>query len=97
MQEKQYYVYILASGYNGTLYVGVTNNLAKRVWQHKNGLAEGFTKKYRVHMLVYYEVTSDILSAIRREKQIKVWKRQWKLNAINKFNPEWKDLYLSII
>ena len=92
-----YYVYILASAYNGTLYVGVTNDLVKRVWQHKNGFAEGFTKKYKVYMLVYYEVASDAVSAIKREKQLKVWKRQWKLNAINVFNPEWKDLYPGII
>lgn len=94
---NNYYVYILASSYNGTLYVGITNDLAKRVWQHKNGVAEGFTKKYKIHMLVYYEVANDILSAIQREKQIKAWKREWKLNTINQFNPEWKDLYTSIL
>lgn len=94
---QNYYVYVLASAYNGTLYVGVTNDLVKRVWQHKNGLAEGFTKKYKVNMLVYYEVANDALSAIKREKQMKVWKRAWKLNVINRFNPEWKDLYLNII
>lgn len=94
---NNYYVYILASFRNGTLYVGVTNDLIKRVWQHKNNLADGFTKKYKVHTLVYYESTSDVESAITREKQIKNWRRQWKLNAINKFNPDWKDLYKDII
>jgi putative endonuclease len=94
---QDYSVYILASSYNGTLYVGMTNNLAKRVWQHKSGFAEGFTKKYKVHMLVYYEVAHDVGAAIKREKQIKAWRRQWKLNAINQFIPGWKDLYSYIL
>ncbi|PJA01461.1 GIY-YIG nuclease [bacterium (Candidatus Gribaldobacteria) CG_4_10_14_0_2_um_filter_41_16] len=88
-----YYVYILASKRNGTLYIGVTSDLKKRVYEHKNDLIEGFTKKYRVHMLVFYESTNDIESAIRREKQLKVWKRKWKLELIEKSNPEWRDLY----
>ena len=94
---KQYYVYILASKRNGTLYIGVTNNLIKRVWQHKNNLADGFTKKYNVHILVYFEETSDVMSAIAREKQLKNWHRQWKVNLVQSKNPEWRDLYEDII
>lgn len=86
-------VYILASKRNGTLYTGVTSDLQKRTYQHKNDLFEGFTKKYGVHTLVWYECTSDVESAITREKQIKVWKRKWKLELIEKTNPEWRDLY----
>lgn len=90
-------VYILASKRNGTLYVGVTSDLLKRIWQHKNDLVEGFTKKYKVHDLVWYEIVDDMASAILREKQIKEWKRQWKLELIEKLNPYWNDLYPSII
>ena len=90
---KQYFVYILASKRNGTLYLGVTNNLLKRVHDHKNNRIEGFTKKYNVHALVYYEVYNDIYDAIAREKCIKKWKRRWKIELIEKFNPEWEDLY----
>jgi len=93
---NSYYVYILASKRNGTLYVGVTNDLVKRTWQYKNDLIDGFTKQYQVHDLVYYEETSDIESAITREKQLKKWKRQWKLQLIEKQNPNWKDLYNDI-
>lgn len=82
----------MASKRNSTLYVGVTNNLIKRVHEHKNDLVDGFTKKYAVHMLVYYETTNDINSALAREKQIKKWKREWKMNTIEKENPKWKDL-----
>lgn len=89
----QYYVYILASKRNGTLYIGVTNDLVKRVWQHKNKLADGFTKKYKVDKLVYYEITPDIESAITREKQMKKWNRAWKIRLIQEKNPDWKDLY----
>lgn len=89
-------VYILASRRNGTLYVGVTNNLIRRVWEHKQNLTDGFTKKYTVHTLVYYELYSDILHAIAREKEIKKWKRRWKLQLIEKNNPDWKDLYLTL-
>lgn len=85
-------VYILASKRNGTLYTGVTSNLPKRVYEHKSGVVEGFTKKYHVHLLVWYECTEDINSAITREKQIKAWKRKWKLELIEKENPKWKDL-----
>lgn len=89
-------VYILASRRNGTLYVGVTNNLIRRVWEHKQNLTDGFTKKYTVHTLVYYELFSDILHAIAREKEIKKWKRRWKLQLIEKNNPDWKDLYFTL-
>ncbi len=87
-----YYVYILASKRNGTLYIGVTNDLSRRLAEHKNKLISGFTAKYNVHTLVYYESTSDINSAISREKQIKEWKRIWKIELIEKENPDWKDL-----
>lgn len=85
--KKQYYVYILASKKNGTLYIGVTNNLIKRVFEHKNNLAEGFTQKYRVHNIVYYKVYNDVYDAITREKRKKKWKRQWNIELIKKFNP----------
>ena len=94
---KQYYVYILASKRNGTLYVGVTDDLFQRIYQHKNNLVEGFTKKYKVHSLVYYESSSNVHSALQREKRIKKWKRKWKLELIEKNNPEWNDLYNEII
>ncbi|KKQ53058.1 MAG: Endonuclease [Parcubacteria group bacterium GW2011_GWD2_38_11] len=91
-QEKFYYVYILASHQNGTLYIGVTSNLIKRSWEHKNKIVEGFTKEYGVDKLVYYETTNDINSALLREKQLKKWNRQWKLELIEKENPNWADL-----
>ena len=90
---KQYYVYILASQPGGTLYIGVTSNLAKRVWEHKNKVAEGFTEKYDVDKLVYFETFDDPENAIRREKRLKKWNRQWKLDLIIKNNPDWTDLY----
>ena len=90
---KQPVVYILASKRNGTLYIGVTSDLVKRVWQHKNDVAEGFTKKYGVHTLVYYEMHADMTEAIRREKQLKKWNRAWKIELIEKENPEWLDLW----
>lgn len=93
----QYYVYILASNKNGTLYIGVTSNLVKRIYEHKNELAEGFTKKYSVHNLVYFEITESVESAIAREKQLKKWNRAWKIRLIEKTNPEWRDLYMEII
>ena len=92
-----YYVYILASKRNGTLYIGVTNDLVKRIYEHKNDLIEGFTKKYQVHNLIYFEPYEDINEAIIKEKQMKEWKRYWKIKTINKVNPEWKDLYSSIV
>ncbi|RKY76174.1 GIY-YIG nuclease family protein [candidate division KSB1 bacterium] len=91
-----YYVYILASKRNGTLYIGVTNNLARRVYEHKENEVSGFTSKYNVHKLVYFEESFDITSAINREKQLKKWKRKWKLELIEKYNPNWKDLYEDI-
>ena len=94
---KQYYVYILASKKDGVLYIGVTRDLIKRVWEHKNNLVEGFTKKYFVHRLVYFEDTSDIESAIKREKQLKKWNRDWKIQLIEKTNPNWEDLYNQLI
>ena len=90
--SKSYYVYILASKRNGTLYIGVTNNLEKRVAEHKTKIFEGFTEKYDVNELVFFEETNDINSAIAREKQLKKWNRDWKLKLIEKSNPDWKDL-----
>ena len=89
-------VYILASKRNGTLYIGVTSDLVKRIWEHKQDLADGFTKKYAVHRLVYYEPHEEMIAAITREKQIKKWKRDWKLRLIEEKNPEWKDLYAEL-
>lgn len=94
---KEYYVYILASKKQGVLYIGVTSELTKRVWQHKNSLVDGFTKQYFVHKLVYFENTTDINSAITREKQLKKWNRDWKIKLIEKDNPNWDDLYLKLI
>ncbi|HBR09972.1 GIY-YIG nuclease family protein [Candidatus Bipolaricaulota bacterium] len=93
----EYFVYILASGKNGTLYIGVTNDLLRRVYHHKENIVEGFTKKYNVHNLVYYESYGDIQAAIIREKQMKKWKRQWKIKLIEKDNPSWKDLYYDLL
>jgi putative endonuclease len=93
---KQFYVYILSSKRNGTLYTGVTSDLRKRIYEHKNNLVEGFTKTYNVHLLVWYEVHEAAQSAIVREKQVKEWKRAWKLQLIEKDNPAWNDLYESI-
>jgi len=94
---KQPAVYILASKPNGTLYIGVTSDLAKRVWEHKNDSVEGFTKKYGVHRLVYYELHDDMPAAITREKQVKKWNRAWKLELIEKQNPGWNDLWEGIL
>jgi putative endonuclease len=94
--DKSSYVYILASGLNGTLYVGVTSDLIKRVWQHREGLADGFSKQYSVKHLVWYEVHTEIVEAIQREKQIKKWARAWKVELIQKSNPRWRDLYADI-
>ena len=90
-------VYILASKRNGTLYIGVTSSLATRTWQHKNDRAASFTKEYGVHTLVYYELHSTMIEAIRREKRLKKWNRGWKLELIEEFNPEWKDLSSTIV
>jgi len=88
----QYYVYILTNKNNKVLYIGVTNDLERRIFEHKNKLVEGFTKKYNLNKLIYYEMTEDISSAIEREKQLKNWHRDWKINLIKSFNPMWKDL-----
>jgi putative endonuclease len=94
---KQPCVYLLASKRNGTLYVGVTSDLLKRVWEHKNDLVDGFSKKYRVHELVWFEVHEDMQAAIIREKNIKAWKRAWKIELIERANPEWIDLYNGLV
>lgn len=94
--SANYFVYILASKCNGTLYAGVTNDLVKRVWEHRGGFVDGFTRKYGVKMLVWFETTPSIEAAIMREKQIKKWNRAWKIEMIEKMNPEWKDLYFEI-
>lgn len=94
---KQYYVYIMANKKNGTLYTGVTNDLIRRVYEHKNDLNDGFTKKYQIHNLVFYEIFHDPYNAILREKRIKSWHRKWKLELINENNNEWRDLYNDLI
>ncbi len=90
---KQYYVYILANKKNGTIYIGVTNNLKRRVGEHKEDIIEGFTKKYRIHNLVYFESYNDIKDALTREKRLKKWNRKWKIKLIEEMNPDWCDLY----
>ncbi len=90
---KEFWVYIMASKRNGTLYVGVTSDLAKRIWEHKNGLVEGFTHRYQVDRLVYCEPFDDAENAITRERQLKKWRRAWKIELIENSNPEWRDLY----
>ncbi|MEW6571967.1 MAG: GIY-YIG nuclease family protein [Nitrospirota bacterium] len=95
--KETFSVYILASQRRGILYVGVTTDLLKRVYEHKNSLVEGFTKKYRVHQLVYYEVIEDADAALSRERQIKKWNRAWKLRLIEEQNPEWIDLYENLL
>jgi putative endonuclease len=94
---KSYYVYILASKRNGTLYIGVTNDLIRRVYEHKNDVVDGFTKRHQVHNLVYFEQTEDIESAITREKQLKKWNRWWKIRLIEESNPDWNDLYYNLL
>ena len=94
---KQCYVYILASKRNGTLYIGVTRDLAKRVYEHKQNLIEGFTKEHNIHELVYYEHHNEVEEAILREKQMKKWNRKWKIRLIEEKNPDWKDLYNEIV
>jgi putative endonuclease len=94
--DKKPAVYILASDRNGTLYVGVTTNLVKRVWEHREGIADGFTKKYSIHKLVYFEQFNDMDNAITREKRLKKWRRSWKLKLIEENNPNWNDLWKQI-
>lgn len=93
MESKQSYVYILTNKKNGTLYTGVTSNLRARIWQHKNKVADGFTKQYGCDMLVWYEIHEEIEFAITREKRIKKWRRDWKIQLIEKENPYWNDLF----
>jgi putative endonuclease len=94
---KNYYIYMMSNVKNNVLYIGITNDLLRRVYEHKNDLIEGFTKKYRCHKLVWFEMTSDINAAIIKEKQMKKWKREYKENVINKMNPDWKDLYEGLV
>ncbi len=95
--DHSYFTYILANKTGGTLYIGVTNDLVQRIWQHKNKLVKGFTSKYGVDRLIYYEHYSYIDQAIRREKQLKKWKRQWKIRLLEERNPDWLDLYPVIV
>jgi len=95
--NKQPAVYVVASKRNGTLYIGVTSDLVKRIWEHKNNMVEGFTKRYGVHQLVWYEVHEGMESAIKREKRLKEWKRKWKLELIESTNPSRQDLYHTIV
>ena len=94
---KQGYVYLLASKKQGTLYLGVTSNLIRRVYEHKQGTVPGFTQAYGVRTLVWYEAHGDVIEAIRREKQLKKWKRSWKIRLIEEMNPEWRDLYYELV
>jgi putative endonuclease len=97
MVIKQPAIYILASKKNGTLYIGVTADLIKRIWEHKNGLVNGFTKRYKVHNLVWYELHNNMDMAIERDKNMKEWKRMWKVKLIEDKNPQWNDLYDSLL
>lgn len=94
---KEYYVYMMASKKNGTLYTGVTSDLIKRVYEHRTGVVPGFTKTYKVNLLVYYEVHGDVMEAIKREKNMQAWKRLWKIRLIEEKNPSWDDLYDMIV
>lgn len=89
---KEYYIYILTNQRNGTLYIGVTSNLLKRIYEHKFKGVKGFTQRYNLHILVYYESTEDVITAIEREKELKHWKRKWKIELIERNNPFWEDL-----
>ena len=95
--NRQPAVYVLASKRNGTLYLGVTSDLVKRIWEHKSDLVEGFTKRYGIHQLVWYELHDSMQSAIEREKRLKEWKRGWKVRLIERTNPNWEDLYPTIV
>jgi putative endonuclease len=97
MSDKRAAIYILASRRNGTLYVGVTADLIRRIYEHKHDLTDGFSKKYGVHLLVYFEMAEDMAAAIQREKRLKKWNRAWKIELIERDNPEWKDLYPQIL
>lgn len=91
--SKRFFVYMLASKHYGTLYIGMTSDLLKRIWEHRNGVVDGFTKEYDVHRLVYFEEHANAEAAATRERQMKEWKRQWKINLIEERNPHWEDLY----
>jgi len=93
----EYYIYILASKFRGTLYIGITNDLIRRVYEHRNDLIDGFTKRYGVHMLVYYEQCTDVSVAIWRERRLKKWTREWKIRLIESMNPTWTDLYPGLV
>ncbi len=95
--DRQACVYIVTNKRNGTLYIGVTSSLVMRIWQHKNKFVEGFTKKYSLDKLVWYEVHETMMSAIQKEKAMKAWRRDWKLSVIEQMNPDWQDLYESIL
>ncbi|MDK9702271.1 MAG: GIY-YIG nuclease family protein [Sulfuritalea sp.] len=97
MEKRQPAVYVLASQRNGTLYIGVTSDLIKRIWEHKNDVVEGFTQRYGVHLLVYFEQHVTMDAAITREKQLKKWNRWWKLKLIEERNPDWRDLWPEIV
>lgn len=97
MEEKKFYVYIMGREYNSTYYVGMTSDIVKRVWEHKNEAADGFTKKHNIKMLLYYEIYDDAENAIKREKRLKKWNRLWKMQIIERMNPEWKDLYGTLL
>lgn len=94
---QNYYVYIMTNKPKGTLYVGITNNLARRVFEHKNNITQGFTSKYKLHKLVFYNYSTDVSAAIEYEKRVKKWNRQWKIELIEDFNPNWDDLYNQIL
>ena len=95
--NKKPAVYIVANKRNGTLYIGVTSDLVKRIWEHKNNVVEGFTKRYKVHRLVWFELHETMESAITREKRLKNWKRKWKMELIEGINPDWEDLYHRVV
>ena len=97
MTDQKYYVYIICNKRNGTLYIGITSDLIKRTWQHKNGLVKGFSKQYGLKTLVYFEAYQNVEEAILREKRLKKWNREWKIKLIEKTNPDWKDLYQRLI
>ncbi|MCS6956223.1 MAG: GIY-YIG nuclease family protein [Patescibacteria group bacterium] len=96
MKNENYFIYILTNKKNGVLYIGITNDLKRRIYEHKNKLVDGFTKKYNLKILVYYELYQDVNLAIIREKRLKKWNRAWKINLIKEKNPEWKDLYYEL-
>ena len=97
MKKEQFFIYILASRKDGALYIGVTSDLVKRIWEHKNRLVKGFSKKYNTDKLVYYEQCMDGKNAIQREKQLKKWNRKWKVELLERNNPDWKDLYYELL